>query len=191
MSVSANTDKPSCFGTMWDPKALECRGGADPSYVDKRTGNNVREQCSFFGACGNVTQAKRLEVARTQQIISPQQLVRPEVQRFQTSTPSQPTYQPQQPQQLRVFTPSAPVQQYRPAPQEHYDPGHYQPMPVNYAMPGYLSVPETRTASEGILAFAARSIARSMLKGGAHGLAHLIDVTPLKRTPPKSGSENG
>lgn len=202
----ANNDKPSCFGTLWDPRSSECRGGADPGYVNPKNGNNLRDQCTFFGSCGTKTQATRLEDARRQQQVIPvQNLVRPEAVRFQT--PQQPPVpftqvtqpQPQQPQsqQIRTYAPQYPqpqqvqIQQVPtghmmvPVPQEQFHPGHYQPMPVSYAMPGYLTVQEPRMEAEGILSFAARSIARSMLKGGAHGLAHLIDVTPLRRVPPK------
>ena len=57
----------------------------------------------------------------------------------------------------------------------------YQPMAVNYSMPTYLSVPETRFEGESFLIYAIRVLVRAMLKGGAHGLAHLFDTTSLKK----------
>lgn len=189
MSVSQNTDRPPCFGTQWDPKAPECRGGPDPSYVNPQTGGNVRRQCDFFTSCGTKTQADRMASVRTQQqqqVIPPQNLVRPEQHRFQIQHQPQPQYtapiQPSRP----VAPAPAPVYQQAPGhmsipvQHEHFHPTHYQPLPVNYSIPGYLTVPETRNENEGMLGYAGRSILRSMLKGGAHGLAHLIDTTPLR-----------
>jgi len=197
---TATVDKPSCFGSHWDPKSAECRGGADPGYVDPKTGGNMRSQCSFFGPCGIQTQSGKAEALRRQQqqqhlghnpggIISPQSLVRPDTTRFQQ--PPQPQQQPQFQQRVYQQAPQVPPPQHMipaahavPVQHEQFQQGMYSPMPVNYAMPGYLTVAEHRETSESIFAFAGRSILRSMLKGGAHGLAHLIDTTPLKpRTP--------
>ena len=208
MNASANADKPVCFGMKWDPKAPECRGGTDPGYIDPQTGNNIRPACMFFGACGVQTQGSRFEAARRnpgtppqQGLIHPQALVRPEpLKQYQQYQPAQPPqvnqhlrsmYQPQPTPQSPTYalsqysTPmptTAPSQMMVPIQQEHFHPASYQPLPVHYGIPGYLSVQETREDGEGIVGYASRSIFRSMLKGGAHGLAHLIDVTPFRRS---------
>jgi hypothetical protein len=57
---------------------------------------------------------------------------------------------------------------------------HQQMMPVNYQMPSYLSVPEEWGPGDNILTVGGKTIIRSMLKGGAQGLAHLMDSTPFK-----------
>lgn len=198
---------PECFGISWNPKDVLCAGGADIAFRDDKTGSHVRPACDFFNACGTRVSHKTLEQSR---LIPASSLVRsPTAQQpVQTSSPSpaQPpggmtTAQMQQwlneqakalatqmfqqmqqyPQQSRGTAP------YNTAtyPQggQFYDP-RFQPMPVNYQMPAYLTVPETGGSLFGRLFM---TLLRSVCKAGGHSFSSFWDTTPLIGPPPGSG----
>jgi hypothetical protein len=64
----------------------------------------------------------------------------------------------------------------------YYDP-RFQPMPVNYQMPGYLTVPEQPEAGGSIWGVLFRSLFRSMMKAGGHSFSHFWDTMPMGRPP--------
>ncbi len=185
--MQLTNEKPSCFGEVWSPEDVECFGGLDPGYRNPATGRQMREQCECYEACGSHTQAKALEEIRTQ-LISRDSLRSPTQERTTTSTtlatqfkqPSPVLYPKHDPIRDHQLQRPAQPSMEQPVPQQQYmHPA--QMMPVNYGMPAYLSTPEQRFDGEGFFLFALRVIVRAMLKGGAHGLAHLFDTTPLKK----------
>lgn len=50
-------------------------------------------------------------------------------------------------------------------------------MPVNFMMPGYLSVPEVRRPGDSLLGLLGREVARSLFKAGGHTVANFFDFT--------------
>jgi hypothetical protein len=52
---------------------------------------------------------------------------------------------------------------------------------LNYAMPSYLSTPETQHPGETIWSVLLRELIRALFKAGGHTLAHFFDVRPLKK----------
>lgn len=171
--------KPNCFGEAWEPEAKECKGGLDAGYTDPTTGSHIRDPCECYEACGSHTQAMRLKDARQHsvQLITSQQLVR--AQSAGTTTTMSKAQVP-----VLYPPPEAAVQQQKVAAgmqAPSINTAGYQPMAVNYSMPTYLTVPETRFDGESFFIYAIRVLVRAMLKGGAHGLAHLFDTTSLKK----------
>ncbi len=164
---------PVCFGgPLWDPKAKECAGGLDPAFTDD-SGSHVRHRCLFFNECGTRSQASRMEPARG--LLDPKSLLKNNVPILGPTRPVQ-----EQPQnQLAGFVErfassiaqqSAQVQynhqgQSRPIhlpPQQVYQHqqqyGYQQMMPVNYQMPGYLTVPEVRVENQSFWSFLMKTI---------------------------------
>lgn len=208
MVEPARENPPPCFGDpkLWDPKASECAGGMDPAFTNEH-GSHVREKCVFFESCGTRVQASRMEPARS--LLDPKSLLKntppllgparpPQqsqpsqtsqfVERFMTSIASQPIQQVQQnymnqpPRAIHL-----PPQQ---VPQGVPIAGYQAMMPVNYQMPGYLSVPEQRHPAESFWTFLGRTIFRSMGKSLGHSIAHLFDTVPLGTPPPPGVNVN-
>lgn len=208
-----SNEKPPCFGKLWDGTSPECKGGVDPAFKDEETGSNLRQKCEFFESCGVRYQASRMESARA--LIDPKSLVkgpptltpsRPAqqqqgmvpafVERFAQSFMQQQAQQPQMvmvpPQQMMKPAQHPQQMMMMPAPQMAY--GYQQMMPVNYQMPGYLTVPEHREPGGSFFGFAMRTIFRSMGKSVGHSVAHLFDSNPLGPYPPQGnggGPSNG
>jgi hypothetical protein len=94
----------------------------------------------------------------------------------------------------QMFNQASQYQQYgrstqQPVPQNFpltWDPG-FQPMPVNYRMPGFLSAPEPVAPGGSIWGKLIREIFRSMGKAGGHSVAHFFDSTPIV-WPPSGGN---
>lgn len=214
MTDPAREDPPHCFGgSLWDPKAKECAGGMDPAYTDEN-GSHIRQKCLFFEACGAKLQASRMEPARG--LLDPKSLVK--ATGVPTLGPSRQVEQPTQFVQQFMSSLSqrqVPVQAIQPyVPQQmsmqgkpiHLPPaqvpqaygqipvGYQQMMPVNYQMPGYLSVPEVRQPEQSFWSFLSKTVLRSMGKSLGHSIAHLFDTVPLGPTYPPGGnvgSSNG
>ena len=190
--VTSQQGVPNCFAKMWDQNDPECAGGADADFTHPRTGLHVREQCTFFQACGTRTQA-----LRTQNFVPLSQVVRPspnpavavagppqtfadflkqqqaahvETQRLQAMTSQRPPTQTVMQQQLQNAAFISPHAAQHPAPM-------YQ---LNYMMPGYLSVPELRMPGESVWSVLLREIFRSMFKAFGHAVSHFFDVRHLK-----------
>ena len=194
-------DPPDCFGKLWDPKAKECTGGMDPAFTDEN-GSHVREKCIFFESCGARLQASRMEPARS--LIDPKSLLKNTppllspakppsqtsqfVERFITAVANRPVQQVQQVQQAAPTSmnqPPRPLYLPPPAiPQGVPVAGYQAMMPVNYQMPGYLSVPEQRYPTESFWKFLGRTVLRSIGKSLGHSIAHLFDTIPLGTQPP-------
>lgn len=168
-------EKPLCFEKHWDPKAAECAGGYDPSFIE--SDSRTRKPCAFFRECGTQTTAKRMETAR---LIPATQLHRPEQTYRPAPTPMVQAPQPiaQQPAPMFYAPPSAPIPHpgsYQQAVPIGYQAQAYAPMPVNYNIPTYLAVPEERHSGESFWPVALRTVVRSAIKGAAHGVAAFVD----------------
>lgn len=178
------SEVPSCFGKHWDAKVVMCTGGLDPTFRDPMTGSHVRERCMHFSSCGAKVQATKI-----QSLIPANQLVRPTTVQPVAAVPQAANLQIQQLMQQNAqlqallqqqqtnsrFTPTSFVSQAManlPA---------SQLMPVNYQMPGYLTVPEPR--GESLLHTFGRSLVRSLLKSAGHTFAAFWDDTPIGRPP--------
>jgi len=83
--------EPPCFGQLWDAKSVECRGGADPTYINPADGTNRRDICQWYSQCGARTQARN---QAQQQYIPVQQLVRPPIPTINQQMPPTPQMQP-------------------------------------------------------------------------------------------------
>jgi len=59
-----------------------------------------------------------------------------------------------------------------------YDP-RFQPMPVNFQMPAYLTVPQQREPGESLISLLFKNLFRSMMKAGGHSFAHFWDTVPM------------
>lgn len=183
-----NESLPRCFGTKWDDKSPECTGGLDPTFTDPDTGSHIRERCSFFNPCG-----ARVQAAKMQQLIPVSQVVRPP----QTQQPPAPPAGMMQSQFDKIQQLTSQVQQLQQVVQQqnaqmarqgtasafiHPMQAAVHPiqmLPVEYKMPGYLTVPEPRGKNSTVWAMLGRSVARSALKSVGHTLAAFWDTTPL------------
>lgn len=168
---------PECFGKMWSSEASECAGGYDPFFVGPN-GTKTRPRCDFYESCKTRTVVAR---ANQQQrvagsLVPPQALVRP-------PAPISP-YQQQTQYQPAPYVPRPIQQQPPPQPQQYTYPHVVMPpvqmMPTSYAMPAYLSTPETRQEDESFWHPLGREIFRGLGKALGHSLAHFFDVTILK-----------
>lgn len=203
---------PDCFGISWNPKDVLCSGGADITYRDEKTLSHVRPPCDFFNACGARVSHAKMEQSRLVPVTNlvrsptPQQPAAP-VQQAQAQAPAQMTQQQMQQylneqaralaaqmmQQIQQYPQPnrGPAVPYNPAPYPQgnfmYDP-RFQPMPVNYQMPGYLTVPET---SGSILGMLARTLFRSMGKAAGHSFSHFWDTIPMGGPPSGFGGQGG
>lgn len=217
----SDTNVPECFGLEdipgkqegWDPKSPVCAGGLDPAYVDAK-GGHVRERCAFFNACGIRVQQNLMQKAaqrtveqqpQTPTAVTPVTTPRlppapvpapprpapatgfqryvPAVQQMAQAQP------PQQPQPM-FRPPAAPVYPMHPPPAQPM--GYQQMMPVNYNMPQYLAVPETRYEGQSFWTVLGNTVLRSVAKSTGHSIAHLFDTTPLGTPPaPRDPNQGG
>lgn len=199
---------PDCFGISWNSKDVLCAGGADLTFRDDKTGSHVRPACDFYRACGTRVAHANMEQNR---LIPVSNLVRSPMQQPQpaqvTTPPAQPpgAMTPTQMQQwlndqAKMLATQA-LQQMQQYPQQgrgpaapynaatypqggnFYDP-RFQPMPVNYQMPAYLTVPETGGSLLGMLF---KTLLRSVFKAGGHSFSSFWDTVPLSRPPNGQG----
>lgn len=204
-TFNLNTEPPpDCFGKSWNPKDVLCNGGADIMYRDEKTGSRVRPQCDFFSSCGarvahsSMEQSRLLPATSLIRSPTPQTPAPPPIQ--QAATPpswmSQAQMQNWMNEQARTMAnqmfremqqyPQAnrtvAQQQYAPAayPQGggYFDP-RFQPMPVNYQMPGYLTTPEPRYEGTSLIGMLFRTLFRSVMKAGGHSFSHFWDTYPM------------
>lgn len=188
-------DVPTCFGSShWDPRAVECAGGADPKYTHPKNQSHVRDACDFFQQCGIRSQAARMGA----QLIPAQQLRRPPM--FPVPPPPAPIVQQQaptfreymqhqqRPTQMAVPQYYPPQQQYpyQQPPQVHMAPGQFPASvyQLNYQVPGYLSVPEQRTWGGSVWGLLGREALRAILKALGHTVAGYFDSQPFRLPPP-------
>ncbi len=200
---------PECFGVSWNSKDVLCAGGADLTFKDDRTGSHVRPACDFFQACGARVAHMKMEQSRLLPVTS---LVRSSVPQQQqpaqgtTTPPAQPpggmspaqmqqwlndqakALATQMFQQMQQYPQQGrgPAASYNAAPYpqgQFYDP-RFQPMPVNYQMPAYLTVQETGGSLLGMLF---RTLLRSVFKAGGHSFSSFWDTVPLGRPPNGQG----
>lgn len=180
--ANVTQDPPSCYGSLWDGTSPECRGGVDPAYKNEETGSNLRDRCKWFDSCGSRTQA-----AKQSQYVDPRNLVRnnvvPTIQPLQQPPPFQSKFNPPPPVQ-QVIRPAYPPMQQAPV-----QVNQMGMMPVNYQMPGYLSVPEVRYEGEGFMKILWRTVLRAVGKSVGHSVSHLFDTTVLG-TPPVNRTNN-
>jgi hypothetical protein len=190
LSMLRKTEEPpSCFGKQWDPKVAECAGGLDPAYTDPRTGSHTRERCHFFDNCGTRKVAGDMEQHR---LISAQSLVRPQPVAAPSGNPAFQQFIAQHnaaiaaQQQLHrtIAQQQAPV-----AP--HFQSTYQQMMPVNYQMPGYLTVPELHGENDRWYHVLGRIAFRSIGKALGHSISHFFDTLILGPRPPQPPSNKG
>lgn len=195
---------PDCFGKSWNPKDVLCAGGADITYRDDRTGSHVRPQCDYYSSCGARVAHTQMEQSR---LMPAQNLVRsptPQPATPQASAPPSwmsPTQMQQWMNEQAKTLATQMFQQMQQYPQTgrnaaaapygsppypqgggYFDP-RFQPMPVNYQMPAYLTVPEERFAGDSLFVVLFRTIFRSVLKAGGHSFSHFWDTMPMGRPP--------
>lgn len=202
-----NTDPPpDCFGKSWNTTDVLCTGGADITYRDDKTGSRLRPQCDFFSSCGARVAHTKMEQTR---LMPAQNLIRSPTPQQQQPTPQvQISPQMTQAQMQQYLNEQAKamatqmLQQMRQYPQAgrpatQYDLATYpqgggffdqrfQPMPVNYQMPGYLTVPEARGEGDSLLGMLFRTLFRSVMKAGGHSFSHFWDTMPMGRLPPNN-----
>ena len=151
-------EPPSCFGSLWDPKESECSGGTDPAYTHPKTGLHYRDPCDYYESCGS-----RAQAAKAGRLIPAQNL----------TSRSHPMH-PQPP-----VTPQYP-QSYQSAPPQNSS--YQQMVPVNYAMPQYLTVREPiNSANRGKRLMI--EVGRSMLKSIGHTFANFFDSESFTSPP--------
>lgn len=205
-----NTDPaPDCFGKSWNSKDVLCHGGADITFTDERTGSHVRPQCDFYSSCGARVAHTQAEQSR---LVPAQNLVRSPTPQVTVAAPaSPPTWmspaqmqnwmndqaksmasqmfqqmQQQYPQGRAGAAGSYPSTGY---PQGAYLDPRFQPMPVNYQMPAYLTVAEQRYEGDSLLGVLFRTIFRSVLKAGGHSFSNFWDTVPMGRPPTPPGAQ--
>ena len=178
---------PVCFGKEFDAGDSECAGGADPGYVNPRTGAQVRDRCSWFSACASVSAANR---ARAQHTIPASNLTRPHPQ-----GPPRPAQMPPMPGTRPQF--QQPAQMHPQQQQQAMAPMQPQMMvapwvaqqgpqlvPMMVQQPGsqmqhYLTVPEPINLNENPWKRLMREIVRSMFKSAGHTSAAFFDHNPM------------
>jgi hypothetical protein len=115
----------SCFGKLWDPSRVECSGGFDLAFTDKRTQTAKRLPCSAVGHCQQQTLLRKQE----QNLIPPNHLVRPpQMGPTPPAPPAPPALPPAMPPMMGVapIVQRAPqVPQYAPPQQPYYPPQQY------------------------------------------------------------------
>lgn len=161
---------PDCFGKWFDRTASECVGGHDTTYTDA-SGRHIRPPCDYQGECATRAQATKLIPAAA--------LNRPP-QQYATSNPYA-----RPPWQSPPYQPPAP-----PTPQSQY---HQQMMPVNFAIPQYLTVrePVHRPRGRRLLV----EVLRSMGKAFGHTISNFFDFEaftdnqPVQPQPPPDQTE--
>lgn len=201
---------PSCYGKSWNPKDVLCAGGADALYRDEKTGSHVRPQCDFYSSCGSRVSHMRMEQSRLLPVTNLIRQSPPPQATIQTPAPQPPAnWNMTQAQMQQYMTDQAKamaqqmfnqMQQQQPNrfqtsnfnqatfPSQggtQFDPRfqNFQPMPVNFQMPAYLTVPENPMAGGSMWGMLFRSIARSMMKAFGHSFSHFFDSVPMGRPP--------
>ena len=182
MSVLDSDGHPNCWGFKWVDRDGKNQPGWDP------TDANCRDRCTHYSSCGAEVRARR-EGRTTLPVLHqlPSQMSVP--------SGSSRVIVPQAPSPLaRVTAPVQPMVQYPaqqapvqsvqapPGTQMMYVAQPAQMMPVNYAMPAFLSAPEPdRGNFWGALS---RELFRSVCKAGGHSVAHFFDSVPLGKKDP-------
>lgn len=184
-----------CFGISWSATDPKCAGGPDPMYVDDETGSHDRPKCDFFNVCGArkmaVQQEQRMVQIRLQQqqvpMQQPMQVQQAQVQQPVQQVPLQVQQQMMQRQmmpQMPMMPPQMLLSQMMPQQMMVQAPMQLpvqQVMPVNFFMPGYLSVPEAQTVPGfgGYMGMLGLSIVRAMFKAAGHTIANVLDTNPF------------
>lgn len=191
-----------CFGISWSATDPKCAGGPDPMWTND-DGTHDRPKCDHFNACGahkmasaqqsQLTQIRMRATQQQQMTQTPQyQQVQPMPTRAVPQAVPQvvPHAVPQAPQQMQQVPSYSypppwpnPLQPQMPAPmqmmvQAPMQLPMQQMMPVNFAMPGYLSTPEPYNGS--YLGMLGRSILRAMFKAAGHTTANVLDMVPFR-----------
>lgn len=191
--MPSTPDYPSCFGTkpvargegvQWDPKDNTCNGTRNPdgTLARHRNGQVIDPQCAYYDACR--------EDLRSHGLLPAQALVKTGQQAPVPIAQFRPNTVPIQRQQQQ------PVVMHQPAPQIMYvqQPQHmqvpqqmaqsFQPMPVNYAMPSYLTALEPDRAETKWKALMVEAF-RSVGKAFGHSVSYFFDSVPLMTHTPK------
>lgn len=207
---------PDCFGQSWNPQDVLCAGGADITYKDDK-GSRVRPVCDFYQSCGARTSHSRMEQSRLMPATSlvrsptpqqqpapvvPQQLATPPswmtpAQMQQWMNEQAKTIAAQMFQQMQQYpqpgrgttTPYNPVSYPQGGVMGMYSDPRFQPMPVNYQMPAYLTVPEQRGQDDTLLGMLFRTVFRSVMKAGGHSFSHFWDTVPMGRQMGPGGGQ--
>lgn len=195
---------PECFGVSWNAKDVLCAGGADLTFRDERTGSHVRPPCDFFQACGTrvahakMEQSRLIPASNLVRSPTPQQPVPAAAQAPAQMTPAQmqqwlndqaKALATQMLQQMQQYpqgrSPAAPYNTTTYPQGGMFFDTRFQPMPVNYQMPSYLTVPEGHGGS--LFGMLLRTLFRSMGKAAGHSFSHFWDTVPLGGMPPGGG----
>jgi hypothetical protein len=134
--------QPTCYGKLWDPNAVECRGGLDPSYSHPKMGNR-REMCKWYQACSAAsTHSKLQQAAKVAPPPPPPQVAPPQVVPATAIVrPPPPAGMPQvmAPQQVQsaVQVPQAQAVVHGPPPQQQIA----HAAGVAYTQPQYAAMP--------------------------------------------------
>lgn len=206
LNMTREEGPPDCFGKSWNPSDVLCAGGADITFRDDKTGSRVRPQCDFFSSCGARVAHTKMEQTRLmpaqnlirsptpqQQQPTPQMQVSPQMtqaQMQQYMNEQAKAMATQMLQQMRQYPQAGrPATQYElaPYPQGGFFDQRFQPMPVNFQMPAYLTVPEARGEGDSLLGMLFRTLFRSVMKAGGHSFSHFWDTMPMGRQLPPGG----
>lgn len=157
---------PGCFGQHFSQSAKECMGGYDDKWVDPNgIKGSIRERCNYVTSCSARTQA-----SKAQPLIPVSSLSR-NSPHTQFSGPA--SYARQTPAPPAGVRPWPPPGTYAPTqPYGHPQPMMQQMMPVNFAIPQYLSV---REPTGNIFHRVLWEIFRSMGKAVGHTIANAFD----------------
>lgn len=155
---------PPCFGQHFSQSAKECIGGYDPTWVDPNgIKGNIRDRCNYVTSCSARTQA-----SRPQAFVPVSSLTRNTPHTQFSSPASYARSAPPAPPATRPWLQPGP---YAP-PMGQHQPMMQQMMPVNFAIPQYLSV---REPSGSIFKRLGWEIFRSMGKAIGHTIANAFD----------------
>lgn len=177
--IQNRIETPECFGTHWDPAAVECRGGVDHNYTNAKTGSHIREKCFFFQSCGAKVQAMRsIQPVPVQQ----QQALAARPQTFQQMVSAAASRQQVAPMSQQMQQVAVQPQQMMMQPQQ----GPWYPAPtyqLSYGIPQYLSIPEPRMPGESVWSTLLRELVRGVLKSTGHTASSFFDRTPFRQPP--------
>lgn len=187
MTVTAITP-PGCFGHLWAPTAVECKGGLDPGYTNPTNQSNKRDQCQWYSSCATRTAATRLSANQPppvpQQIIPTNRLMPPAPVAYQPGPGRPVQVQPGYSQQQQSYYHPAPPNPVPygnipqvPIHQAWYGPTH---VPMAYQLPGaqmpsYLAVPEPVTSGTTWWGRLLLEALRAMMKAAFHQGSHYVD----------------
>ena len=180
---------PNCFGKSWSASAVECKGGADPTYSNPKNDSHVRDKCVWYSQCAARTCASKSPPAP--QAMQPRSLPMAPYSQQVRPNPSQMAPQQQQQQYLarHQHHPMVHPEYYHPgmaSPEDVYNGPHQVPMPYQAPgaqMPSYLAVPEPMTGNVPWYKRLGREIFRSMVKSSGHTVASFVDHNPIQ--PPR------